>query len=148
MTWEHPIKRTVSKALHTYIRTYSLFKSGHPSISIKLKLYKAFIRSVTIYDCPTWEYAVDTHLLKLQCPQNRVPYAIENLDRCMPVHESHVALKNPYMYSYIIKLCRIQVEVILNHVNPNVSGTVQEAMHMKHKRLKLGGSRAYDCSAD
>jgi hypothetical protein len=36
------------------------------STNIKLTLYKALNRSVVIYACPIWEYAVDTHLLKLQ----------------------------------------------------------------------------------
>jgi hypothetical protein len=35
-------------------------------------LYKALIRSVMTYACPTWEYAADAHLLKLQSLQNRV----------------------------------------------------------------------------
>jgi hypothetical protein len=35
-------------------------------------LYKAMIRSVTTYACPTWEYAAHAHLLKLQRLQNRV----------------------------------------------------------------------------
>jgi hypothetical protein len=29
-------------------------------------LYNALIRSVMTYACPTWEYATDAHLLKLQ----------------------------------------------------------------------------------
>jgi hypothetical protein len=53
------------------------------------------------------------------------------------------------MYDYITKLCRTQAEVILNRVNPNVRGIGQgEAMHIKCKRLKLGGGQAYDRSAD
>jgi hypothetical protein len=39
---------------------------------IKFTLYKALIRSVMTYACPTWEYVVASHLLKLQCLQNRV----------------------------------------------------------------------------
>jgi hypothetical protein len=60
-----------------------------------------------------------------------------------------VAFKIPYVYDYITKLFRIQAEVILNHVNPNVSGIGQrEAMDRKCERLKLGGGQAYDQSAD
>jgi hypothetical protein len=41
---------------------------------------------------------------------------------------------------YITKLCRRQVEVILNHENPNVHAIGQgEPRHRKYKRLKLGG---------
>jgi hypothetical protein len=72
-----------------------------------------------------------------------------NLVRCPPVRELHVAFKIPYMCDYVTKLCRTQAEVILNHVNPNVCGIRQgEARHRKCKRLKLGGSQAYDRSAD
>jgi hypothetical protein len=65
----------------------------------------------------TWEYAVDTHLLKLQRLQNRVLCATRNFDRYTMVCEMHMALRIPYMY-YITKLCRTHAEVILNHVNP------------------------------
>jgi hypothetical protein len=52
-----------------------------------------------------------------------------------------------YMYDYITKLCRRQAEVIENHLNPNVWATGQvEAMHRKHKQLKLGTGQAYDHS--
>jgi hypothetical protein len=80
-----------------------------------------------------WEYAVDTHLLKLQCLQNKVLYTIGNLDRCMPVCELLVAFKIPYVFDCITKLCRTQAEVILTHVNPNVRGIRQgEARHRKY----------------
>jgi hypothetical protein len=105
--------------------------------------------SVTTYTCPTWEYAADTHLLKLQRLQNRVLRAIVNLDRPTPVREMHVAFKISYVYDYITKLCRTQAEIILNHRNPVVRGTGRaEAMHREYKRLKLGGRQAYDRPAD
>jgi hypothetical protein len=69
------------------------------------------------YACPTWKYAVNAHLLKLQHLQNRVLCPTGNLDTCIPVHKLHVAFKIPYMYDYITKLCRTQAEVIVNHVN-------------------------------
>jgi hypothetical protein len=126
MTRRHHIERTVAKALRTYVKTYSLFKSGHLSTNIKLALYKAVIMSVMTYACPTWEYAVDAYLLKLQHLQNRVLRATGNRDRCTPVHELHVAFKIPYVYDHTTKLCRTQAEIILNHVNPNVRDIGQE----------------------
>jgi hypothetical protein len=51
VTWKHHIERTVAKALRTYVRTYSLFRSWHLSTNIKLQLYKALIRSVMTYAC-------------------------------------------------------------------------------------------------
>jgi hypothetical protein len=92
---------------------------------------------------------VDAHLLKLHCLQNRVLCAIGNLDRGTLVGELHVAFKIPYVYDYITKLCRIQAEIIPNHVHQNVRGTEQrESRHSKYKRLKPGGGQAYDRSAD
>jgi hypothetical protein len=52
------------------------------------------------------------------------------------------------VFDYIIKLCRTQAEVILNYVNPNVSGIVQEARYRKYRRLTLGIGQAYNHSAD
>jgi hypothetical protein len=66
MTWRLHIERTVAKVLRMYLRTYSVFKSERLSTIIKLTLYKALIRSVMTYACPTWEYAMDAHLLNLQ----------------------------------------------------------------------------------
>jgi hypothetical protein len=54
------------KGFTTFIRAYSLIKSGRLSTNIKLTLYIALIRSVMTYACPAWEFAADTHLLKLQ----------------------------------------------------------------------------------
>jgi hypothetical protein len=115
MTWRHRSERTVAKTLRTYVRTYSLFKRVRLSTNIKLTLYKALIRSVMTYACPIWEYAAGTHLWKLQRLQNRVLRAIGNLDRCTRVSELHVVFIIPYVYDYITKLCRTQVELILNH---------------------------------
>jgi hypothetical protein len=75
--------------------------------------------------------------------------AMQSFDRHTAVHELLVAFKIPYVCEYVTKLCRTQAEVIRYHVNPNVRGSGQvEAMHMKYKRLKLGGGQAYGRSAD
>jgi hypothetical protein len=58
------------------------------------------------YACPTWEYAGDTHLMKLQRLQNRVLRRIGNVDRRTPVRDLYLAFKIPYVYDYITKLCR------------------------------------------
>jgi hypothetical protein len=99
------------------------------------------------YACPTWEFAADTHLTKLQRLQNRVLRSIGKLDRRTRIRDLHLAFKIPYVYDYITKLCRRQADVILNHDNPNVRAFEQgEARHRKHKRLKLGGCQVYDHS--
>jgi hypothetical protein len=49
------------------------------------------------YACPTWKYAADAHLLKMQCLQNRILRAMGNLDKGTLVRELHVAFKIPYV---------------------------------------------------
>jgi hypothetical protein len=101
------------------------------------------------YACPAWEFTADTHLLKLQCLQNKVLRTIGNFPRRTPARDLHVALKIPYLYDFITKLCRQQAEVIQNHQNPNVRVIGQgKAQHRQYKRPKLGGGQAYDRSSD
>jgi hypothetical protein len=71
------------------------------------------------YASPAWEFAADTHLIKLQCLQNQVLRTIGKLPRRTPIRELHMAFKIPYVYDYITKLCRQQAEVIQNHDNEN-----------------------------
>jgi hypothetical protein len=101
------------------------------------------------YACPAWELVTDTHLLKLQRMQNRVLGTIGNFLRRTPVHHLNTVFKVPYIYDYIMKLCRQQAEVIQNHENENIRdiGKVEDR-HRKYERLKLGGGQAYDCSSD
>jgi hypothetical protein len=90
------------------------------------------------YACPAWEFSVDIYLLKLQ----------RLFPRRASVHDMHVALKIPYVYDFITKLCRQQAETIQNHQNPTVRNIGQgEAQRRKYKRLKLGGGQAYDRSS-
>jgi hypothetical protein len=101
------------------------------------------------YACPAWDFAADTHLMKLQRLQNRVLLTIGNVPRRTPVRELHKAFSIPYIYDYITKLSRQQAEVIQYHENLNVRNIGQgEARHRKYKRPKLGGGQAYDRSSD
>jgi hypothetical protein len=101
------------------------------------------------YASPAWKVAADTHLLKFQRLQNKVLRIIGNFPRITPVCYLHTAFNLPYAYDYIKKLCRRQAEVIQNHGNEHVRGIGQgEARHRRYKRLKLGGSEAYDRSSD
>jgi hypothetical protein len=148
MTWRLHIEKTAAKALGTHIRTHFIFKSKNLSAHIKLIVYRALIRSLMTYAYPTWEFAADTRLMKLQLLQNRVLRAIGNIDWRTPVRDLHLAFKIPYVYDYITKLCRRQAEVILNYENPNVRAIGQgEPRHRKYKGLKLGGGHAYDRSS-
>jgi hypothetical protein len=97
MTWRLHIENTAAKVLGTYIRTHSIFKCKHLSANIKLIVYRALIKSIMTYACPTWEFAEDTHLIKLQHLQNRVLRAIGNLDRHTPFRDLQLAFKITYV---------------------------------------------------
>jgi hypothetical protein len=61
----------------------------------------------------------------------------------------HTAFNLPYVYDYITKLFRQQAEVIQNHENEHVPGIGKgEAIHRKHKKLKLGGGQTFGRSSD
>jgi hypothetical protein len=92
---------------------------------------KALIRSVMTYACPAWEFAAESHLLKLQRLQNRVLRTIGNHPRSTSVRDLRVAFKIPYVYDYITKLCRQQAEVIQNHDNENVRNIGQGEARQK-----------------
>jgi hypothetical protein len=102
------------------------------------------------YACPAWEFAADTHLLKLQRQQNKVLRTIGNFPRHTPVCELHKAFNIQYIYDYtsITKLCRKQAKIIQNQGNANVCNIGQgEPQHRTFKTLKLGGSQAYHRSS-
>jgi hypothetical protein len=101
------------------------------------------------YACPNWDFAAECHLLKLQRLQNKVSCTIGSFPKRKSVRDMHTAFHMPYVYDYIMKSCRQQLEVIQNHENENVHYIGQgEARLRKYKRLKLGGSHVYDCSSD
>jgi hypothetical protein len=84
------------------------------------------------YASPAWEFAADTHLMKLQRLQNKVLRTAGIFRRRTPVREMHMAFHLPYIYDYTTKLCRQQAEVILNHDNENVRNIGEgEARHTK-----------------
>jgi hypothetical protein len=100
------------------------------------------------YACAAWEFAADTHLLKLQRLQTKVLRTIDSFPRRTPIRDLHLAFQIPFVYDYITKLCRQQAEVIQNHDNGNVRSIgLGEAPHRKYKRLNLGGGQAYDRSS-
>jgi hypothetical protein len=66
------IEMIEANSFRTFIRMYSLFKSERLSANIKLTLHKALIRSIMTNACPAWEFAAESHLLKLQRLQNNV----------------------------------------------------------------------------
>jgi hypothetical protein len=72
------------------------------------------------YASPAWEFAADTHVIKLQSLQNNVFRTFGNFPRRTPVRDLHMAFRIRYVYEYITKLCRQQAEVIQNHDNENV----------------------------
>lgn len=56
------------------------------------------------------------------------------------IRDIRVALKIPYVYDSIIKLCRQHAEVVQNHESENNRNIgPSETGHRKYVRLKLGG---------
>jgi hypothetical protein len=146
MTWRLHIEMIEAKALSTFIRIYSIFKSEPLNANIILTLLKALIRSVMTYAFPAWEFASESLLLKLQRLENKVLRTIGSFPRRTSVLDMYVAFQIPYFYDYITKPCRQQAEINQNHENENVRSIGEgEAPHRKYKRLKLGGGHVYDC---
>jgi hypothetical protein len=56
---------TEANAFRIFITAYTLLKIERLCANIKLTLHRLLIRSVLTYACPAWEFAADTHLLKL-----------------------------------------------------------------------------------
>jgi len=50
------------------------------------------------YTCPAWEWAADSHLLKLQRLQNKVLRTTGNFSRHSPRRDLHLAFKIRYVY--------------------------------------------------
>jgi hypothetical protein len=101
------------------------------------------------YVCTALEFAADNYLLKLQRLQSKVLRTIGNFPRPTPVLDLHMALKLPYLYDYITRLCRQQTEIMQSHENADIRNIGQgEPRHRKCRRLKLGGGQAYDRSSD
>ncbi|PNF41610.1 hypothetical protein B7P43_G10448 [Cryptotermes secundus] len=89
------------------------------------------------YASPAWEFAADTHLVKLQLLRNKVLRTIGNFSRRTPVRDLLMSFKIPYVYDFVTKLCRQRAEVIQNHDNENVRNIGQgEARHKKNCLLK------------
>jgi hypothetical protein len=60
------METTEAKAFRTVIRILPLFKSEWLRKNIKLTFQKALIKSTMTHACSTWEFVVQTHLLKVQ----------------------------------------------------------------------------------
>jgi nucleoid DNA-binding protein len=103
----------------------------------KLTVYKALIRYIMTYVFPSWEFAADSHLLKLQRLQNKVLRTTGNLPRRTSTRDLYVTFKISYVYNFVAKLCRQQAEVIQNHENVNICNIGSgEAQHRKYKKAR------------
>jgi hypothetical protein len=123
-------------------------KSERLSAKPELTLYKTLIRSKMTYASPAWEFAADSHLLKLLRLQIGVLRTFGNVPRCTPARALYLAFQIPYVYDYITSTCRKLAEVIQNHDNENVRKIGKnEAQRRKHKRLQVSGGQAYDRSS-
>jgi hypothetical protein len=59
------------KTFRAFIEVQSLSESERLNAHIKLTFHKSLIRHILSYACPDWGFSADTHLLKLQHPQNK-----------------------------------------------------------------------------
>jgi hypothetical protein len=118
-----------TEAFRIFIRIYSLFKIKRLSANIKLTLHKAIIRSVLTYACPAWEFAADSHLLKLQRLQNRVLRSTGNFLRLTSVRESvyrmFMIIKQNYPGNKqkSFKIMKMQMFAILDKAKPDTRNT-------------------------
>jgi hypothetical protein len=115
VTWRLHIEIIKAKAFRTFIRVYSLLKSEQLSAYIKLTLHKALIRFVMTSATPAWEFAADTHLMKLKRLQNEALLAFGNYSRHTLVRDLHMAFRIPFVYDYMMRICRQQAEGKRNH---------------------------------
>jgi hypothetical protein len=74
------------------------------------------------YAGPTWEFAADTHLMKLQQLQKKVLRTIDKFTKNIPIRDMHNAFQIPYVNDYIT---RQQAQVIQNHENSCILNTGQ-----------------------
>jgi hypothetical protein len=76
------------------------------------------------YACLTWEFAADSHLLKLRHLQSKVLHTIGNFPRLTPVRDLHMTFKLLYIYCGVFtpwKNCSIETR-------SRVYATVDEAV--------------------
>jgi hypothetical protein len=90
-----------TKAYRTFMRLYSLFKSDRFNTNSKLTLHEALIRSIMTYTCPTWEFATDTHLMKLQRLQNKVIGTIGKFRRNTLIGDMHIYTLTFHTYTIL-----------------------------------------------
>jgi hypothetical protein len=87
IAWRLHLDTFATKAFRIFIRLYSLFKSEKLSTIIKLTLHKVLIRSAITNACSASEFAADTHLMKLQCLQNKVLHNIVKFASCTSIRD-------------------------------------------------------------
>jgi hypothetical protein len=84
-----------AKAFRTFITVYFLLKSERLSANIKLSFHRALIKSIITYACPTWKFAADIHLLKLQRLQYKILRTTGKFPKRTPVRELYMAFQAP-----------------------------------------------------
>jgi hypothetical protein len=101
-----------AKVFRTFLTDYPLFKSERLNANIKIILHKTLIRSILIYACPAWEFATDTHLLKLQRLKNQ----------CSLHHRKFSKVHTGPQFT-----CRFQNSVRLWLLSQNYAGSKQKS---------------------
>jgi hypothetical protein len=81
-----------------HLLEYIPYSSERLSAIITMTLNKALIRSVMTYASPAWEFAADTHLMKLQRLQNKVLRTICSFPNRTLVRDLHMAFEILFVY--------------------------------------------------
>jgi hypothetical protein len=82
-----------------------------------------------IYSCPTWEFAAETHLLKLQLLQNKILRTIGNIPSGASVRDMHASFHILYVYDYMagrqksFKIMKMEMFMTLSKAKPDTENT-------------------------
>jgi hypothetical protein len=78
-----------------------LNKSSSIDINLALIVYKSLLRSILTYASPSWGYAANTYINKLQMFQNKVLRIITKLPRVTPIKTLHEQTGMPLIKDHI-----------------------------------------------
>mgnify|MGYP002716494189 CR=1 FL=1 len=98
------INSILNKATARYIQLYSLFKSPALSLSTKIILYKAVVRSVMTYAGGIWKFAAKTHKNKLQVLQNKILRTISGFSLDTKIIQLHEDLEVDMLDEHLSQL--------------------------------------------
>jgi hypothetical protein len=123
---------------------YFLPKNSTLSVTTKLHIYKATIRSALTYAASVWCSISDSTYQHLQVVQNKCLRVISTSPRLTPIFRLHYSLSIDYIQSYVRQLASRFYSKCQSHHNPLIGSIGQYTLHdlntmyrrCKHKRPK------------